>query len=53
MDSKNSKPNNDNEIYDANIRFQKQPKYEDRINLNASNIIQGVWDSIYEDKKVS
>tara|TARA_Y100001968_G_C19280827_1_gene679098 strand:+ start:765 stop:926 length:162 start_codon:yes stop_codon:yes gene_type:complete len=53
MDHSDSKTNKDINNYKENIQFSKSPKYEDRVNLNASNIIQGVWDSIYEEKQAS
>ena len=33
------------------IQIKHQRKYEDRFNLNASNIIKGLWDHIDEEEK--
>ena len=33
------------------IQIRHKRKYEDRFNLNASNIIQGVWDHINEEEE--
>ena len=33
------------------IQIKHHRKYEDRVNLNASNIIQGVWEHIDEEQK--
>ena len=33
------------------LKIKHQRKYEERFNLNASNIIKGVWDYIDEEKK--
>ena len=33
------------------IQIKHQRKYEDRFNLNASNIIQGVWEHIDKEQE--
>ena len=35
------------------LQIKHDRKYEDRFNLNASNIIQGVWNYIDEEIKAS
>ena len=38
------------EKYKKKTEIKHSRKYEDRINLNASNIIQGIWACIDEDQ---
>ena len=42
---------NHSEMNNEVIQIKHQRKYEDRSNLNASNIIQGVWEYIDEELK--
>ena len=47
MDLQLNPSERDNDV----LQIKHQRKYEDRFNLNASNIIQGVWDQINEEKE--
>ena len=42
---------NHSEKKNEGTKIKHQRKYEDRFNLNASNIIKGVWDRIDEEEK--
>ncbi len=49
MDLKLNHSKRDNEV----IQIKHERKYEDRFNLNASNIIQGVWEHIDKEEKLA